>query len=77
MNESIAKFVGGLIGGGGVIWVGGGWGLGGGGGIIFTGTSLVVPKKVPAVYGDFDFFFSKKPQILKIQVCFFSTYKCF
>ena len=61
MNESIAKFVEGLVEGGG----------------IFTGTSLVVPKKVPAVYGDFDFFFSKKPQILKIQVCFFSTYKCF
>ena len=49
MNESIAKFVGGLIGvrgggGGGGIWVGGGWGG------IFTGTSLVVPKKVPAIY---------------------------
>ena len=40
MNESIAKFVGGLIGvgGGGVIWVGGG-GWGGG---ILTGTPLVV-----------------------------------
>ena len=30
-------------------------------------------KKVPAIYGDFDFFSPKKPPILKIQVRFFST----
>ena len=42
----------------GVIGVGcGGWG----GGDIFTGTSLVVTKKVPAIIGDFDFFFPKNP----------------
>ena len=59
MNESIAKFVGGLIG------VGGGgdlgarwWWLGGG---IFTGTSLVVSRKVTATFGNFDFFSQKTP----------------
>ena len=70
MNESIAKFVGGLIGvgdgGGGGVW-GGGGGWGGG---IFTGTSLVVPKKcllsihvrVPAAYVNLDYvqYFGKK-----------------
>ena len=39
--------------------------------------SLVVSKKVPATYGDFDFFFSKKSPIFKIQVGFFSTSKSF
>ena len=28
-------------------------------GEIYTGTSLVVSKKVPAIYGDFDFFSQK------------------
>ena len=69
MNESIAKFVGAWLEWGGGGDLGGRW-LGVG---IFIGTSLVVPKKVPAIYWDFDFFFSKKPPILKIQVRFFST----
>ena len=34
-------------------------------------------KKGACCLWGFWFFFSKKPQILKIQVCFFSTYKCF
>ena len=38
--------------------LGGRWLRGG----IFTGTSLVVPKKVPAIYGDFDFFSPKNPR---------------
>ena len=36
--------------------------------------SLLVSKKVPATWRDFDFFFLKKSPILKIQVGFFSTY---
>ena len=39
--------------------------------------SLVVSKKVPATYGDFDFFFSKIPPILKLEVGFFSDKKSF
>ena len=35
--------------------------------------SLVVSKKVPPTYWDFDFFFSKIPTILKLKVRFFST----
>ena len=42
-----------------------------GGGIIFTGTSLVVPKKVPAVYGDFDFFFLQKTPDFENSSLFF------
>ena len=59
MNESIAKFVGGLIGvgGGGVIWVGGG-GWGG----HFNWYAARGLKKVPAIYEDFDFFFPKNPR---------------
>ena len=47
---------------------GGGWGGG-----IFTCTLLVVSKKVPAIYGDFDFF-PQKPPILKIQVSLIASY---
>ena len=39
------------------VGVRGGWGGG-----IFPGTSLVVPKKVPAVFGDLDFFSSHNTQ---------------
>ena len=39
--------------------------------------SLVVSKKVPPTYGDFDFFFSKIPPILKLEVGFFSIKKVF
>ena len=41
------------------------------GGGIFTGTSLVVPKKVPAVYGDFDFFFLQKTPDFENSSLFF------
>ena len=34
---------------------------------------LAVQKKVPATYGDFGFFFSEIPPILKLEVGFFST----
>ena len=59
MNESIAKFVGGLIGVGGGGDLGGRWWLGGGHFYWYAARGL---KKVPAIYGDFDFFFPKNPR---------------
>ena len=70
MNESIAKFVGGLIGVGVGGDLGGRWWLGGGGGFLMVRRLWF--QKVPAIYEDF-VFFPKKPPILKIQVRFFST----
>ena len=70
MNESIAKFVGGLI-GVGVIGVGcGGWEGG-----IFTGTSLVVSKNVPANFEGFDFFTPKNPDFENSSWIFFHLEK--
>ena len=58
MNESIAKFVGGLIGVGGGGWFG--WAVVVGGGH-FNWYAARGLKKVPAIYEDFDFFFQKTP----------------